>query len=342
METKTMDARLNQIPVNIPNHSTPYGSAPANCAGRTILAVDDNENDIWLLARALSPVMGASRFIAASDGAEAQVLVQRMSEAGASALPAVILTDIKMPILDGFEFLEWIKGRPACAQIPVVLLSSFDDPSHLTRARSLGAYACLTKPPEPTVIQSLVAKFIHAPDAHAPRSEARQSNETPGLAADKERHTAAQPSKRILLADDDASVREMLGRVLESEHYKVILAKDGNEAAAKSVSGEPDLVLLDLNMPDRDGWSAFRFMNAAHPLRPVIVITARPNQYPQADQLGVDALMEKPLNLALLLRTIQSLLSEPESQRARRVTDRGFKTAFLGSRFQHQRAAIRL
>jgi DNA-binding response OmpR family regulator len=187
-----------------------------------------------------------------------------------------------------------------------------------------------------------VGGFIHTPGPDAPRSEARQTNETPGLAADEERHRASPPSKRILLADDDASVREMLGRVLESEHYKVILAKDGNEAAAKSVSGEPDLVLLDLNMPDRDGWSAFRFMNAAHPLRPVIVITARPNQYPQADQLGVDALMEKPLNLALLLRTIRSLLSEPEPQRARRVTDRSFKTAFLGSRPQHQRAAIRL
>jgi CheY-like chemotaxis protein len=265
-----------------------------------------------------------------------------MSEAGASALPAVILTDIKMPNLDGFELLEWLKGKPECAQIPVVLLSSFDDPSHLTRARALGAYACLTKPPEPTVLQPLVAKFIHAPRPDVPHSKASPAKAAPSPVADEERGRAPQTSKRILLADDDASVREMLGRVLESEHYEVIFAKDGNEAAAKSVSAEPDLVLLDLNMPDRDGWSAFRFMNAADPLRPVIVITARPNQYPQADQLGVDALMEKPLNLALLLRTIQSLLSEPEPQRARRVTDRAFKTAFLGSRRQHQRAAMRL
>ena len=140
------------------------------------------------------------------------------------------------------------------------------------------------------------------------------------------------PTRKILLADDDSSVREMLGRVLESEHYEVIYAKNGNEAAAKSVSGQPDMVLLDLNMPDRDGWSAFRFMNAAHPLLPVIVITARPNQYTQARELGVDALMEKPLNLPLLLKTIQGLLSETELERTRRITNPHFKTALLGER----------
>lgn len=136
-------------------------------------------------------------------------------------------------------------------------------------------------------------------------------------------------AKKVLLADDDPGIREMLGRVLEAEHYEVILAKNGNEAAARFVSDRPDLVLLDLNMPDREGWSAFRFMDAAHPMLPVIIITARPNQYAQAEQLGVDGLMEKPLNLPVLLEAIEDLVAETEVERTHRLTSPHFKTARL-------------
>jgi DNA-binding response OmpR family regulator len=135
--------------------------------------------------------------------------------------------------------------------------------------------------------------------------------------------------KKILLADDDASVREMLGRVLESEHYDVVYARTGRETAAKFIDDLPDLVLLDLTMPNRDGWDAFDLMSQTHPMVPVIVITARPQQYQHALDLGIDALMEKPLNLPLLLATIARLLAESEAERVQRLTDPGFKTAYL-------------
>jgi DNA-binding response OmpR family regulator len=143
------------------------------------------------------------------------------------------------------------------------------------------------------------------------------------------REETGRVTKRILLADDDPGVRELLGRVLESEHYGVTFAKTGREAAAKFVSDPPDLVLLDLNMPEKDGWAAFRLMNATNTLVPVIIITARPNQYPQAVELGVDAFMEKPLDLPVLLEAIQRLLAETEAERTRRLTDPDFKTASL-------------
>jgi DNA-binding response OmpR family regulator len=136
-------------------------------------------------------------------------------------------------------------------------------------------------------------------------------------------------ARRILLADDDPGVRQMLGRLLETEHYAVTFAKTGREAATKFAANPPDLVLLDLNMPDKDGWEAFGMMCEKHPLIPVIVITARPHQYARAVELGVDALMEKPLNLPVLLDEIQHLLAESELERTRRLTNRNFKTAFL-------------
>ncbi len=136
-------------------------------------------------------------------------------------------------------------------------------------------------------------------------------------------------TKRILLADDDAGVRQMLKRVLELEHYDVGTAGTGREAAAKFRAHPPDLVLLDLNMPGQDGWEAFDLMNDMHPFVPVIVITAKPQQYGRAVEVGVDALMEKPLDLPLLLDTIADLLAESEADRVRRLTNRDFKTTFL-------------
>src|SRR5260221_13869276 len=138
-------------------------------------------------------------------------------------------------------------------------------------------------------------------------------------------------TKRILLADDDAGVRHMLGRVLESEHYEVVTAGTGREAAARFLDKLPDLVLLDLNMPDQDGWEAFDLMTDRRPFVPVIVITARPQQYQSAVDYGIDALMEKPLNLPLLLATITDLLAESKPDRVRRLTNRNFKTIFLNS-----------
>jgi two-component system response regulator TrcR len=137
--------------------------------------------------------------------------------------------------------------------------------------------------------------------------------------------------KRILLVDDDAGIREMLGRVLESEQYEVVLAGTGREAVAKFAASAPDLVLLDLNMPDLDGWEAIDQITSTHPFVSVIVITARPKQYEQAAEMAVDALMEKPLNLPLLLTAIAGLVAESESERVNRLSNPAFKTRFLKS-----------
>src|SRR5262249_23062080 len=118
--------------------------------------------------------------------------------------------------------------------------------------------------------------------------------------------------------------------------YAVTYAKSGREALNRYLANPPDLVLLDLNMPDQDGWAAFRLMNVAHPMLPVIVITARPNQYAEAAELGVDGLMEKPLNIEVLLQAIRNLLAETDTERVRRLTDPEFKTVFLNHRTQSE------
>ena len=80
----------------------------------------------------------------------------------------------------------------------------------------------------------------------------------------------------------------------------------------------PDLVLLDLNMPDQNGLQAFEAMCRAASRVPVCIITAEPHQAKRAAQLGAAALMEKPLDLPRLLQVLRDLLAEPvETRRAR-------------------------
>jgi CheY-like chemotaxis protein len=135
--------------------------------------------------------------------------------------------------------------------------------------------------------------------------------------------------KKILIADDDESVRKMVARVLESAGYTTLLASDGREAVAKTRSAQPDLILLDVKMPEQGGWAAFEQINRVAAMTPVIVITAWPNQYEPAAQRGIDALMEKPLDLPRLLETIELLLGESEAERTGRLTDRNFTTAYI-------------
>ncbi len=119
--------------------------------------------------------------------------------------------------------------------------------------------------------------------------------------------------KRILLADDDSAVRRMLLRVLTDEGYTVIPASNGSEVLQRSAAENVDLAVLDLGAPLDDAWKNLQQLTAGHPDLPIILITARSNQVFPALVSGVKALMEKPLDLVKLLRTISDLLSEPTS-----------------------------
>src|SRR5262245_61549891 len=128
--------------------------------------------------------------------------------------------------------------------------------------------------------------------------------------------------RRLLLVDDDPAIRQMLRRVLTEEGYEVVPATDGQEALNVAVSTAVDLVLLDLNLPVKNGWETLERMTTENPLLPVIVITARPNQLFHALASGVGALMEKPLDFPKLLETIRTLLDEPKEKRLARTAGR--------------------
>jgi DNA-binding response OmpR family regulator len=115
------------------------------------------------------------------------------------------------------------------------------------------------------------------------------------------------------VVDDDATVRESLADVLEQEHYAVKVACDGRDALRQFLEGPPDLILLDVNMPDLNGWQTFQMMAQLYPFVPVMIITARPGQARRAAELGIGVLMEKPLDIPVLLRNVRELLTHPHT-----------------------------
>jgi two-component system, response regulator PdtaR len=166
---------------------------------------------------------------------------------------------------------------------------------------------------EATVRESLGGglKFAHETDAGVGRCAER-----PG--ADEGREARPVPD-RILVVDDDPSVREMLTRVLAGEGYVVLGVKDGAAALRTAVAAKINLVLLDLKMPGKSGWDTFERLTTENPLLAVVVITALPNQLFTAKAAGVGALLEKPLNFPELLQIISRLLSESAESRLARL-----------------------
>ncbi len=130
---------------------------------------------------------------------------------------------------------------------------------------------------------------------------------------------SSRSGRRILLVDDDPTVRDSLNDVLVAEGYVVMPAENGQLALDLANQSPVDLVLLDLNMPVKNGWDTFEQFTREHPLIPIIIATARPNQLFTALSAGAGALLEKPMDIPTLLRTAEKLLAEPPEQRLARL-----------------------
>ena len=140
------------------------------------------------------------------------------------------------------------------------------------------------------------------------------------------RKSVARPSReslragrRILLIDDDPAVRGSLKDMLVGEGYFVIPAENGQQALDLAGRLPFDLVLLDLNMPVMSGWDTFGQLTADHPFIPIIIATGRPSQLFTAIGAGAGALLEKPIDIPLLLQTMKKLLAEPAEKRLARL-----------------------
>jgi len=138
----------------------------------------------------------------------------------------------------------------------------------------------------------------------------------------------------VLVADDDESVRESLLKLLHGEGYQVVSVANGAEAVEtfRLEQHRIDLLLVDLNMPLKNGWATLDRLIEVNPSLPVLIVTGQPNQFELAEAAGVSALVEKPIDVPALLLLIQKLLAGRMESRLPRTGQREFP-------FHHLRAA---
>lgn len=122
---------------------------------------------------------------------------------------------------------------------------------------------------------------------------------------------------RILLADDDVELCEMLKEYLATEGFSVDTANDGAGALTKAMSGDYDLVVLDVMMPNKNGLDVLRELRM-HSLMPVLMLTARDEDVDSIVglELGADDYLGKPCNPRVLVAHIRSILRRAEPQHA--------------------------
>jgi signal transduction histidine kinase/CheY-like chemotaxis protein len=269
--------------------------------GVPVLVVDDNATNRrvlsdWLTQWGMWPIM-------AESGPSAMTLLHSIVE----PIP-LILTDVHMPEMDGFELLKHIKIH---SQIPtVIMLTSGSYAGDVARSRELGAEAYLIKPVRRaellhTIMQVLTA---HPPTLH-PVGTWRDSVRS--LGAELRAHSFGQ--LRILVAEDNVINQRYAASVLENEGYSAVVVGNGREALATMEREAFDLVLMDIHMPDMDGFEATSVIRARERFTgkrtPIIAVTAHAMAGDRDKCLaaGMDSYVSKPIQKTKLLDAINSL-----------------------------------
>jgi signal transduction histidine kinase/DNA-binding response OmpR family regulator len=212
---------------------------PSDASRPLVLVVEDDPAAAELLSRQLEQAGFSTDVARSGNDAIAKAMARK---------PAAITLDILLPDLDGWEVLTRLKREAATSNIPVVVVSVVDNPE---LGIALGALDYFVKP---VPAKELIARLSRV-------KFGRKAGEKP----------------RILVVDDEAANREWLKRILEPAGYDVILARGGKEAIELAKSRKPDLVLLDLMMPDVTGFDVVEALraDAATKTTPIMVLTAK-------------------------------------------------------------------
>jgi signal transduction histidine kinase/CheY-like chemotaxis protein len=289
--------------------------------GVRVLVVDDNATNRRLLADRLRG--WGMHAILANDGFSALAEMQHSGQPF-----ALILTDVHMPGMDGFDLVTHIRSLPGMEAKPIVMLTSGSMPSDHARCIELGVSAYLTKP----VRQSeLLKSILDSLRAAVPSGNAASGVEH-SLAALSSALNVGSPvvipalaepvsprGLHILLADDNYVNRMLATRLLAKQSHTVVTASDGLEALAAMEREVFDLVLMDVQMPQMDGLEATGVIRArekntgAH--TPIIAMTARAmsGDREQCLSAGMDDYVSKPVSVAELSAAMARVMAGREA-----------------------------
>ncbi|EGK89137.1 response regulator [Microcoleus vaginatus PCC 9802] len=265
----------------IPNKVHDSTSPPDAPAVGTVLVVDDDPISRDLIQRALS--RQGLHIEVAGSGEQALRLAKQLR-------PDAITLDVIMPGMDGWAVLSALKADPELAEIPVILLSFVGNKS---LGFALGASDYLTKPVDGKRLAALLNKYRRDQDGVASNNLTCQ----------------------ILIVEDDVATREILRCVLETQGWAVTEADSGRAALDRLKVARPHLILLDLTLPEMDGFELIGEIRKSHsgdPI-PIVVITGKDLTPAESQQLNgyVERVLQKGVySCDTLLRDVRSIVND--------------------------------
>jgi CheY-like chemotaxis protein len=223
----------------------------------------------------------------------------------------LILTDVHMPEMDGFELLKHIKIH---SQIPtVIMITSGSYVGDVARSRELGAEAFLIKPVRQNeLLQTILRVLAEHPPASPSVSSWRQSMQR----LTEELRPQTTSGLHVLVAEDNVINQRYALSILEKEGYSAVVAGNGQEALAAMERASFDLVLMDIHMPEMDGFEATSAIRARERFTgkriPIIAVTAHAMNGDRDKCLaaGMDAYVSKPIRRLELIEAISGLLEK--------------------------------
>lgn len=268
--------------------------------GKTALVVDDNETNRRILTTMLGHWGLAA--VQADSAANALTTLDRMSNAGQPA--SLVITDLHMPEMDGFQLTEVIRSHAAFRNMPVVLLSSSPTAGDQERCNQLRIAARLLKPAKQSLLLDNIVRVLSG----ASRIE------TTVAIPKSERVGATRLALNVLLAEDNPVNQKFAVRVLEGAGHRVAKANNGREAVHLWESNPFDLILMDVQMPELDGLEATREIRSREQASgrriPIIAMTANAmaGDREMCISAGMDGYVAKPVKKDMLFVEIARVL----------------------------------
>jgi signal transduction histidine kinase/CheY-like chemotaxis protein len=283
---------------------TPHLVGPEVLAGVKVLIVDDNRTNLRILEH-----MALRWEMKPTSADSGEGALQELFDARAAGKSYdLILTDMHMPGMDGFSLVEKIREKAEFSIATIMMLTSAGHRGDAERCKALGVAAYLLKPIRQAELRTAIAQALGA---------RQHEGENPVITRFSIRN-AQQPSTslRVLVAEDNAVNQRLVVRLLEKRGHRIEVAANGREALAALRKASFDLVLMDVQMPEMDGFEATAAVRAreksegAQTHQPIIALTAHAMKGDREKCLvaGMDGYLTKPIRVEELDELLKSYM----------------------------------